>query len=301
VVFLCGGGSELRGIYEHLQSELELDVMPLVPPQQAPWFGKGDKESQRSLGLSSSISIDSATLHRTRMPAFALLRRFHTCAPAVGLALALFQPSPQVNFRKGELAFRTDYAFLRERAPYLAAFTIAVLVCISGWVYASLHVLQQESERLRQRLTTETTALFGEPRTDGDAVLAELKAALREDKSSEKRIPQVSAFDLLEDISRAAPTTAGTTTAPGTAAGSAAATAEANLDVVELHIRAKKVELKATAGSAQYVEDFAAALAKLSCVKNVQKGKVLTVKNTGPDGKSIDVKQFSLELSTTCP
>ena len=68
-----------------------------------------------------------------------------------------------------------------------------------------------------------------------------------------------------------------------------------------MHIRAKKLDLKATAASAQYVEDFAQALGKLSCVKKVTTGKVLTVKNTGSDGKPIDVKQFSMELGTICP
>lgn len=283
--YLCGGGSELRGLCELLQQEFEIETMPLVPPPQAPWFGH--RESQKALNLSTSMSIDSAALHRTRMPAFTLLRRFTTCAPAVGLALSLFQAVPQVNFRKGELAFRTDYAFLREKAPYLVAFVVTLFLCIGGWVMASLHVAEKESERLRLRLISETTALFGEPRTDGESVSAELQSALREDKSGDKRIPQASALDLLDDVSHAAPTGSGQNSG--------------NLDVLDLHIRAKKLDIKATAASAQYVEDFAAALAKLSCVKNVQKGKVLTVKNTGPDGKSTDVKQFSLELTTTCP
>jgi hypothetical protein len=36
-------------------------------------------------------------------------------------------------------------------------------------------------------------------------------------------------------------------------------------------------------------------------VKKVTTGKVLTVKNTGPDGKPIEAKQFSMELATICP
>ena len=70
---------------------------------------------------------------------------------------------------------------------------------------------------------------------------------------------------------------------------------------MDLSIRPKKTDLKATCGSAQYVDDLAAALGKIPCFKNVQKGKVLTVKNTDKDGKTFDVKQFSLEITTTCP
>ncbi len=290
-MYLCGGGSELSGLYELLQEEFDIDVLPLMPPHQAPWFG--NREAHRSLVLSSSQSIDSAAMHRSRMPAFALLRRFAACAPAVGLALSLFQPVPQVNFRKGDLAFRTDYAFLREKAPYLVAFAVALFICVSGWVMASLHVAKRESERLRLRMISETTALFGEAYTDGNRVFAELQAILREDKSSDKRIPQASALDLLEDISRAAPLSSGKEGGTDSSGG--------GLEVRNLDIRPKKITLEATAASAKYAEDFAAALRKISCVKDVQNPKVLTVTNTGPDGKPIDVKQFSLELTTTCP
>ena len=289
VVYLCGGSSELRGLFELMQNELDLEVLPLVPPPRAAWFGNREGPTPTLAAMSASLSIDTATLAKMRMPSFALLRRFCAGAPAVGLALAEIHgaQAPQVNFRKGEFAFRTDYAFLRERAPYLVGFLVALLVCAGGWVTAQLHLLEKESERLRQRLSSETTSLFGEAKSDGAAVLAELNSALAQDKGGERRIPQSSALDLLEDISHAAPETKDGH--------------PARLDVMELHVRPKKIELKATAASAQYVEDFATSLSKLSCVKGVQKGKVLTVKNTGPDGKPIEAKQFSFELTTTCP
>ncbi len=289
VVYLCGGTSELRGLFELLQNELDLEVLPLVPPPRAPWFGNREGPTPTLATMSASLSIDTATLAKMRMPSFALLRRFCAGAPAVGLALSEIygNQAPQVNFRKGEFAFRTDYAFLRERAPYLVGFLVALLLCAGGWVTAQLHLLEKESERLRQRLTAETTSLFGEAKSDGAAVLAELNSALAQDKGGERRIPVVSALDLLEDISHAA---------PESKEGS-----PARLDVMEMHVRPKKIELKATAASAQYVEDFATSLAKLACVKGVQKGKVLTVKNSGPDGKPIEAKQFTFELTTTCP
>lgn len=289
VVYLCGGTSEMRGLFELMQNELDLEVLPLVPPPRAPWFGSREGPTPTLAAMSASLSIDTATLAKMRMPSFALLRRFCAGAPAVGLALAEVNSgqAPQVNFRKGEFAFRTDYAFLRERAPYLVGFFVALLLCVGGWVSAQMHLLEKESDRLRQRLSSETTSLFGEAKTDGNAVTAELNSALQQDKGGDRRIPQISALDLLEDISRAAPESKN---------GSAT-----RLDVVELHVKPKKIDLKATAASAQYVEDFAAALGKLSCVKGVQKGKVLTVKNTGSDGKPIEAKQFSFELTTTCP
>lgn len=289
IVYLCGGGSELRGLFELMQNELDIEVLPLVPPPRAPWFGNREGPQPPLAAMSASLSIDTATLAKMRMPSFALLRRFAAGAPAVGLALAQINAgqAPQINFRKGEFAFRTDYAFLRERAPYLVGFLVALLICVGGWVSASLHLLEKESERLKSRLSAETSTLFGEPKSDGAAVLAELNSALAQDKGGDRRIPQISALDLLEDISRAAPESKDSS--------------PARLDVVELHVRPKKIDLKATAASAQYVEDFATALGKIACIKNVQKGKVLTVKNTGADGKPIEAKQFSFEMTTTCP
>jgi hypothetical protein len=176
---------------------------------------------------------------------------------------------------------------VREKAPYLAAIAAVLMCCVLIWAWASLKVLEKESERLRLQLISESTALFGEPRTNGHLVSAELQSVLSADKGTAQTVPSVSALDLLEDISRVAP--------KQNAAG------PARLDVVELSIRPKKTEIKATAGSAQYVDDFAAVLSKLPCFKSVQKGKVLTVRNIGPDNKPFDVKQFSLEITTTCP
>ena len=47
-------------------------------------------------------------------------------AQAMGLALAAAAPVPQVNLRKGEMAYRTDYSYLRGKASYLAAAVLAV-------------------------------------------------------------------------------------------------------------------------------------------------------------------------------
>ncbi len=283
-VHLTGGTAQLAGLAELISEELGVEAHELLPPAGAAWL----HASQRDLRAGLSVGgTDEGGVRNHLIPGAMLVRRWPTGATAVGLALAGATAAPQLNFRKGELSYRTDYAFVREKAPYLAAFAAALLSCIVIWAWASLKVLEKESERLRLQLISETTALFGEPRTNGQKVSAELMSVLAGDKAGGQSIPTVSALDLLEDISRAAPKTQGS--------------APAHLDVVELSISRKKTELKATAGSAQYVDDLAAALAKLPCFKNVQKGKVLTVRNIGPDNKPFDVKQFSLEITTTCP
>lgn len=282
VVFLCGGTSHLHGIEEFLQGELGLSTQSLLPPAGAPWLKHGPRELA-AISMSGVHALDDAT--RTHVSHAQLVRLWPTGCAAVGLALSMAGIPPQLNFRKGDLAYRSDLALLREKAPLFAAFAVAIVMCVAGWAWATLKVLDRESERLRQQLSSESTTLFGKEIQDGHQVSAELNAAIGADKG-EKSIPRVSALDLLEDISKSAP--------EKNSAG------PARLDVVDLSIRAKKIDLKATCGSAQYVDDFAESLKRLSCIKSVQKGKVLTVRNNGPDGKPVEVKQFSLEIETTC-
>lgn len=283
-IHLTGGTAQLSGLAELISQELGIDAKALLPPSGAQWLQNTQRDLRAALSVGAS---DDAVGRNHVIPGSMLVRRWPTGAAAVGLSLAAATPAPQLNFRKGELSYRTDYAFVREKAPYLLAFGAALLSCVVIWAWASLKVLEKESERLRLQLISETTALFGEPRTNGQKVSAELMGVLSADKGAGLSVPTVSALDLLEDISRAAPKTQ--------------ASGPAHLDVIELNISRKKTELKATAGSAQYVDDLAAALAKLPCFKHVQKGKVLTVRNIGPDNKPVDVKQFTLEITTTCP
>ncbi|MBP8196699.1 MAG: pilus assembly protein PilM [Deltaproteobacteria bacterium] len=283
-LYVTGGTAQLHGIQDLLAEELGIAVQPLLPPDGATWLGPAVRGE---LPAGESLTFGEGGASRTYVSSTALVHRWPTGTAAVGLGLGAAYGGPNFNFRKGELAFRTDYAMLREKAPLLAGFAVALVVCVGMWAYASLRQLEKESERLRLQLITESTALFGEARSDGRQVSNELQAALTQDKAQGQSIPQVSVLDLLDDISSAAPAS--------NAAG------PAHLDVIELHIRPKKTDLKATCGSAQYVDDLAANLAKIPCFRKVQKGKVLTLKNTGPDGKPLEVKQFSLEMETTCP
>lgn len=241
-----------------LSAELGLEVRPLSleDVQGAPWLAPP----------SPPISPDELC----------------SCAPALGLALAVAGPAPQVNFRKGELAYRTDYSFLRQKAPHLLAATFAILFCAGLSALASLRGLERESEQLTRLLKSETTVLFGEAYDDGEAVSAKLNEALAGQKGGGQAVPSTSAFDLLEEISKTAP-------------------AGGNLEVVELNIRPKKTDLKATASSAQYVDELATALSKIACFKNVEKGKLVSAHNTGPDGKPVEVKQFTFNITSTCP
>jgi general secretion pathway protein L len=258
-ILVCGGGARLRGLPEFLERELGVPVGPLVlgdspllSPEQPVAFPNGDWLPAQSLGL----------------------------------ALAAAAPVPQVNLRRGDLAYRTDYSYIRAKAGYVAAAVLVVLTFAAVNAAASLRGLRKEAEALEGRLKAETMELFGEPRLDGKAVSEELKQGPR---GGVPPIPTLTAYDVLAEISSHVPP-------PD----------KGKLDIQELDIKPKKVYLKGTAESAQQVDDLVAALEKIECFDKVEKGKISSV-TARPSGDSStsegprELKQFTINISGSCP
>jgi general secretion pathway protein L len=251
-----GGGAKLRGLPEHISVELGLPVEPLAlieGPFVAP---------------------------ELNAPAGPLI-----AAQALGLALAEATPLPQVNLRKGELAYRTDYSYLRGKAGYLMAAVLTILAFAGANAVASLKALHKEADVLEARLKKETVELFGEARLDGKAVSEELRAGPR---GGPPPFPTMTAYDVLDEISRHVP--AGDKT---------------KLDVLELEIKPKKTFIKATAESAQQVDDLVEALKGVDCFEDIQKGKLSSVtappSGDNPKGeKASEMKQFTLTITHSC-
>jgi general secretion pathway protein L len=258
-ILICGGGARLRGLPEYLERDLGVPVGPLV------------------LG-------DSPLLSPERPVAFP--SGDWLPAQALGMALAAAAPVPQVNLRRGELAYRTDYSYIRAKAGYLAAAVLVVLTFAAVNAAASLRGLRKEAEALEGRLKAETMELFGEPRLDGKAVSEELKQGPR---GGVPPIPTLTAYDVLAEVSSHVPTAD-----------------KGKLDIQELDIKPKKVYLKGTAESAQQVDDIVAALEKVDCFEKVEKGKISSVTarpsgdNTAGDGPK-EMKQFTINISGSCP
>jgi general secretion pathway protein L len=258
-LLLCGGGSRLRGFPEHLERELGVPVAPLQ---------LGD----------SPLLLPEQPVTMTNADWLP--------AQSLGLALAAAVPVPQVNLRRGELAYRTDYSYIRAKAGYLVAAVLVVLTFAAVNAAASLRGLRKEAEALEGRLKQETMELFGEPRLDGKAVSEELTQGPR---GGVPPVPTYSAYDVLAEISSHVP--------PGD---------KGKLDILELDIKPKKVYLKGTTESTQQVDDLVAALEKIECFEKVEKGKISSVTarpsgdNTANDGPK-ELKQFTLNISGSCP
>jgi general secretion pathway protein L len=197
------------------------------------------------------------------------------------LALAAAAPAPQVNLRKADLAYRSDYSYLRGKAGHLAAAILAILAFSAVNAVASLRALRKEAEGLETKLKRETLELFGSAKTNGSQVSEELHQG---PGGGAPPAPTTTAFDLLEEISKHLPP-------PD----------KAKVDVLELEIKPKKTFIKATAESAQQVDDLAVELGKIECFDEVQKGKLSSVSVPGSGTDKVELKQFTLTILTSCP
>jgi general secretion pathway protein L len=247
-VMLCGGGSRLTGLSEHLQEELEVVCAPLVMGN--PEGFEDLPEDPSALPLALAIALAGATGRR------------------------------EIDFRRGEFAYKADFSFLRAKASYLAACVLAVLATAAFDAYASLHQLRRDEAALDMRLKTESAELFGEAVGDPEAVSKRIKQGIKMD---ELPVPQETAYDLLDDISRAVP--------EGT---------KVKLDITDLDIKAKKTLIKGTADSGSAVDDIAAALSKVKCFESEKGDSVVKGSVTNVAGQQ-ELKQFTLTITSKCP
>ncbi len=244
-VLLCGGGSRMAGLAELLSARLELPVRPLTLP----------------------AAPDLARVEEARQPG--------PHALALAVALIGVDGQRQGDLRRGELAYKADYSFLRQRALQIAACVLAVLAASAVNAFASLQKLRREETLLTERLKRETQEVFGQPMVDAEEVSKRMTMGR---KGVEVPTVEASAFDLLEEISKKLP--------PGD---------KTKIDVTELDLRSKKSFLKGTAESAAVVDEIKASLESIDCFSDVVKG---TISNAAADK---ELKSWSITLTSRCP
>jgi type IV pilus assembly protein PilM len=246
LVFLCGGTSRLRGLAELIADEVNVTAVPLE-------FRSGD-------------------LRELPDP--------ETSRPVVSLALAVAAAGAggrkELDFRRGEFGYKVDYSFLRAKSFHLAGCFLALLAFAAIDAYAALHKLRIEEGMLETKLKAATVELFGKPVTDPKSVSLQIKAMVK-GGMGDLPLPEETAYDLLDDISRKLPT------GP-----------DKKLDVLELDIKPKKTFVKGTIASAAAVDEIVTALKTIRCFEEIQKGPIQNVVGQ-------DVKQFTLTIAGKCP
>jgi len=264
-VLITGGAARLNGFVEHVEAELGVTAARLSLVADDPFLDPAMADRARNGEAIAALELP---------------------AQALGLALAAAAPVPQVNLRRADLAYRTDYSYLRGKSGYLAAAILAILAFAAINAAASLRGLRKEGEALEARLKRQTTELFGEPRIDGKAVSEELRNG---PKGGAPPVPTYTAYDVLDEISKHVP------------AGD-----KGKLDITQLEIKPKKTYMKGTVETAAQVDDLVAELKKIDCFENIETGKISTVTarpsgDNPTDDKPRELKQFDLTITTTCP
>ncbi|MCU1277754.1 MAG: cell division protein FtsA [bacterium] len=243
-VLITGGAARLNGFVEHLELELGVVVARLALIADDPFLDPAMAERARNGDASAVLALP---------------------AQALGLALAAATPVPQVNLRKNDLAYRTDYSYLRGKSGYLAAAVLAILAFAAINAAASLRGLRKEGEALEARLRKQTIELFGEARVDGKAVSEELRGG---PKGGAPPVPTMTAYDLVDEISHHVPSAD-----------------KGKLDITELDIKPKKTYIKGTVETAAQFDELAEELKKIECFEHIEKGKVSTV-TAPPSGEN---------------
>jgi hypothetical protein len=253
-ILLAGGGSRLQGLAEFLQEELGIptSLWPAPPIAEAPGSEEVDEVS---------VVDEEGSAGRARL------------ALAFALAWAGVRGHKQLDLRRGPFQYRVSFSVVRQKAAHLALLAGAVLACAAVDGTIALRRLSGEQQQLREKLKLATKELFGEARSDATEVTAALRRSFRDEMAP---LPRVTAYDLLDQISRKMP-----------------AADQVAIDVQDLEIKAKKTTVKGTVDSAAALDDVVAKLKEIDCFEEISKGPLTEVSGGG--------KQFSLTINSKCP
>jgi type IV pilus assembly protein PilM len=255
MILLAGGGSRLQGLPEFLQEELDVPTKswPLPPAAPAPDGSESADDIQ--------VVDEEGAATRAR---FAL---------STALGWAGVRGNKELDLRRGPYQYRASYSVVRQKAGHLAMLGVAVLVCAAANGTIALRRVSSERTQLQARLSAATKELFGQERLDATEITAALKKSFRDEMAP---VPKVTAYDLLDQISRQMPSAE-----------------QVAIDIQDLEIKAKKTTIKGTVDSAASVDDVVAKLKTIDCFDEISKGPVTEV--TG------GLKQFSLTINSKCP
>jgi len=256
-ILLAGGSSRLPGLPEFLQEELGIPTS-LWPAPPEPSVVESPASDDDTV---VSVVDEEGSASRARQ------------ALAFALAWAGVRGHRELDLRRGPFQFRVSYSVMRQKAAHLVVLAAAVLACAAVDGTVALRRLSGEQQQLKEKLKVATKELFGEARGDATEVTAALKRSFRDEMAP---LPRVTAYDLLDRISRKMP-----------AADLVA------IDVQDLEIKSKKTSIKGTVDSAAALDDVVAKLKEIDCFEEINKGPLTEV--------SGGAKQFSLTINSKCP
>lgn len=241
-IYLLGGGSAAEGADRYLAHELGVPVEPLP-----------------------ALNIQGIASEQV-----AMVPRF---AKAIALALGAAGRGHDVDLRQGPLAFQRGYGFLKEKAPILVGLGAAILVSFLFATWAEMRALDRENTVLADQLALQSKQMLGEETSDPEVARDLLEKARTPDEPDP--LPQMDAFDVIVEISKAVPTTV-------------------THDIEEFDMQRGHVKVLGVVGSANEAQNIATELGKHRCFQSPKIAKITQAVNS-------DRQKYTLEFDVKCP
>jgi general secretion pathway protein L len=240
-IYLCGGTAKLPGLEAQLAKDLGIPVELLSVPN----------ESQNVI---PPESVASASL------AFALCLRAQTSARG-----------PRLNLRRGDIAFKGDFDYVRQKAGILSAFaaTLIFLIVVSGIVRNI--VLSDYEKKVDNELCAVTQRVLGRCERNYDLALNLLQGK----ESPAAAIPKRSAVNLLAELAQKMPVDA-----------------KVNFDQIVVDL--DRLQLRGETDSSKTIDKLVASMKTHRCFKEIKEGKIERSK----DGARVT---FRLDVQVACP
>ncbi len=240
-LYLCGGTAKLPGLDQELESSLGIPTEVMKLPAEA-------------------AAVPPAQ-HSAAAQAFALALRGQLSSAR----------GPRLNLRRGELAFRGGFDFVRQRVGLVVSFaaTLLILLIASGFIRNS--VLSRREAEVDAVLCNVTQRVLGRCEKNFDRALNLLKGK----ESPAAAIPKFSAVSLLSELTARIPT-------------------DTPVTFDQIIIDADRVSLRGETENSKQIDGIASGLKTFRCLRNVTVGKVQKTK----DGQHVS---FSLDVQIECP
>ena len=243
LVLFTGGTSKLRGLTDYFASELQLECRLVAPPSE--FLGPSD-DSRLEFSQAQSLAMRAQTSRAKRTQRF--------------------------NFRRGEFAYKSDFAALRTQLPKLLALAgiLIVLLLTSGMVRNS--ILGNREREVDARLCELTQAVLGRCEKNAEAALASLTDSTT---AAELALPKQSAATLFAELQARIPQ-------------------DLDLKIEQASVDMDRISLRCDASSSKDLETFVTSMKTFPCFQRITEGKLEKART----GNRVS---FRLEIDVSCP
>jgi general secretion pathway protein L len=241
-VVLCGGTARMPGLAEQLSRDLNLPVRVLALPAD------------------TADAIPAAT-QPVAAQAYALALRGNAAGAK----------APRFNFRRGDLSFKGDFDYMKDKLGLLASFAATLLLLLIAFGVVRNSVLSRREQQVDAVLCDTTQRILGRCEKDYNRALSMLKGV----ESPAAALPRMTAVNLLAEVTQRVPDTV-----------------PVKFDRIQIDL--DRVILQGETDSSKQVDTLSNALKGHACFKDVKQGKVERTR----DGNKVS---FRLDVQVQCP